>query len=272
LPNGSHECSAYPTVFVGCGAGFRRDALVDAGGLPDDFFMQAEEYDLSLRLMNAGWQVRRFDDLRVEHLKTLSARVETRTTRLDVRNNLLVITRNFPARWVMPFAVDWMRRYHWLAQIKGWRHRVAFWAGLAQGILKSMPPGNRHPVSDQAFEQFAMIDQIRARFERAGREQGIRKVLLLDIGKNALPFYLAAQACGIEIVAISDSLLAKKHRRYRGIPVMDDAKARELDFDAAVIANVAPVSAALRRDAWRRIDHRPVVDLLGSPRLQILAA
>src|SRR3984885_13589383 len=51
LPDGSRECSAYPDVFIGCGTGFRREALLQVGGLPKDFFMQAEEYDLSLRLM-----------------------------------------------------------------------------------------------------------------------------------------------------------------------------------------------------------------------------
>ncbi len=119
LPDGSHECSAFPSVFIGCGTGFRREALVEAGGLPDDFFMQAEEYDLSLRLLNAGWRVQRFTDLRVQHLKTLSARQPARTTRLDVRNNLLVIARRFPREWVRPYAIDWMRRYRWIAQNQG---------------------------------------------------------------------------------------------------------------------------------------------------------
>lgn len=60
LPDGSRECSAYPNVFIGCGTGFRRAALEQVGGLPDDFFMQAEEYDLSLRLLDAGWDIRSF--------------------------------------------------------------------------------------------------------------------------------------------------------------------------------------------------------------------
>src|SRR4051812_19074754 len=96
LPDGSHECSAYPNVFIGCGTGFRREAVIDVGGLPDDFFMQAEEYDLSLRLLAAGWKIERLDDIRVTHLKTPNARIPARTTRLDVRNNLTLVTRYFP--------------------------------------------------------------------------------------------------------------------------------------------------------------------------------
>jgi GT2 family glycosyltransferase len=74
LPDGSSECSAYPDVFIGCGTGFRRKALAEVGGLPEDFFMQAEEYDLSLRLLDAGWTLKRFDDLHVVHLKSSTAR------------------------------------------------------------------------------------------------------------------------------------------------------------------------------------------------------
>lgn len=57
LPDGSQESSAYPSVVIGCGTGFRRAALAQVGGLPTDFFMQAEEYDLSLRLLDRGWSI-----------------------------------------------------------------------------------------------------------------------------------------------------------------------------------------------------------------------
>src|SRR5687767_2592086 len=80
LPDGSRECSAYPNVFIGCGTGFRRRALRQVGGLPPDFFMQAEEYDLSLRLLAAGWEVKAFDDLHISHLKTPTARSSSRVT------------------------------------------------------------------------------------------------------------------------------------------------------------------------------------------------
>jgi hypothetical protein len=256
LPDGSRECSAYPSIFIGCGTGFRRTALLDVGGLPDDFFMQAEEYDLSLRLLNAGWSIRRFDDLRVTHLKTPSTRMPTRTMRLDVRNNLTVIMRYFPRRWRWVFALDWMRRYRWIAQSKGWQHHIAFWRGLIEGMLR---PKHRQPISAEAFEQFAMVQTIQQRMAAAvGPHQSI---LLIDVGKNILAFWLAARARGVRIVAVADARLAKPGRKYRGIPVVDDATARMMHFDAAVIANVSPVHGALRRDAWRQLIQRPVIDL-----------
>ena len=272
LPDGSHECSAYPNVFIGCGTGFRADALRAVGGLPDDFFMQAEEYDLSLRLLDAGWAVQRFDDLRVTHLKTVGARVPTRTTRLDVRNNLLLIFRRFPAEWVVPFAIGWMRRYRWIAQTKGWPHRAAFWRGLAQGLIGSLKVWRRQPVSREAFEQFSRIQEISDRFAQAVRENGYRSIVLIDLGKNVLPFILAAQVAGVRIVAIADPRVARTGRRYHGIPIVTDDVARARSFDAAIVANVSPVHAALRARAWREADSRPVIDLLASPQFVARAA
>jgi GT2 family glycosyltransferase len=272
LPNGQRECSAFPAVCIGCGTGFRREALLAVKGLPDDFFMQAEEYDLSLRILDAGWDVRRFEDIRVHHLKTAHARQPARTTRLDTRNNLLVIARRFPRKWVWPYAVDWMRRYWWIANNRDWRHRVAFWRGLIEGAVKSLWPGRRRPVSDGAFEKFAMIDQIRNRLARAGREGNIRSIVLIDVGKNIYAYWLAAKQLNLPIVAIADSNLARPKRRYRGIPVLDDAAARRLYFDAAIVANMSPVHSLIRTSEWRSMERRPVIDLFESAQIQSVAA
>lgn len=252
LPDGSRESSAYPNVFIGCGTGFRREALAEAGGLPDDFFMQAEEYDLSLRLMDAGWEIRRFEDLCVNHRKDAAARRPTRTTRLDARNNLLVIARRFPRKWRVPFAMDWMRRYRWIAQSKGWQHSLAFWRGVIEGMVRSLLSIRGPGVSEGAFERFAMIERIRAELAETAARGNIHSILLVDVGKNILPFLLAARECGLKIVAVADQSLARAGRRYRGIAVVDDATARGLKFDAAVVTNISPVQGAKRAEEWRK--------------------
>jgi GT2 family glycosyltransferase len=272
LPNGQRECSAFPAVCIGCGTGFRRETLLAVKGLPNDFFMQAEEYDLSLRILDAGWDVRRFEDIRVHHLKTACARQPARTTRLDTRNNLLVIARRFPRKWVWPYAVDWIRRYWWMASEKGVRHRIAFWRGVIEGMVKSLWLGRRREVSDGAFEKFAKIDQIRIRLARVGRESNIRSIVLIDVGKNIYAYWLAAKQLNLPIVAIADSNLARPKRRYRGIPVLDDAAARRLYFDAAIVANMSPVHSQIRKSAWRTIESRPVIDLFESAQVRSVAA
>jgi GT2 family glycosyltransferase len=261
LPDSSHECSAYPKVFIGCATAFRREALKEAGGLAEDYFMQAEEYDLSLRLLDCGWDIQRFTNLLAMHQKTPTARSAMRTTRLDARNNLTLITRYFPQKWVLPFALDWMRRYRWIAQSKGWQHELAFWAGLAQGVIRSLRPKHRRPVSLMVFERFAMTREIQERMKQAVCDEGHRSILLIDVGKNILPFFLAAKALGLRVSGVADAKLAHPRRTYRGVSIVDDTAAQLLEFDVAVIANVSPVHTAQRRDAWRQRSRRPVIDL-----------
>lgn len=262
LPDGSQECSAYPDVFVGCGVGLRRRALEQVGCLPDDFFMQAEEYDLSLRLLDGGWKLRRFEDLHVEHLKTPGARFSARVMRLDVRNNLTLIARRFPEAWRRPFAREWLRRYWAIASSRGLRW--PFVMGLCQGLARAIA-GKSHPISDGAFEQFSRMGEIEDRLRQAKSDLGLRRILLVDWGKNLLAYWLAARACGLEVVAIADNRLAgPRASRYRGIPILKDEEAAALPFDAAVIANSSPVHAQARRRRWMAIDRRPIIDLLES--------
>lgn len=259
LPDGSRECSAYPDVCIGCGTGFRRDALHQVGGLPADFFMAAEEYDLSLRLLDAGWAIRSFDDLHVTHLKTPASRFPTRITRLDARNNTLLALRYFPDPWRMIYAEEWLLRYRLMATVKG--HRLAFWRGAMAGLALGVA-AERRPIRRAAFEQFARIDATRTRMQEAARSLNLRDVLFVDYGKNMPAYRLAAEACGLRVVAIADAHLGGRGFSYRGIPILSDADARRLSFDAALISNLSPVHAAQRRQRWRAmLPDRPVLDL-----------
>jgi hypothetical protein len=157
-----------------------------------------------------------------------------------------------------------MTRYRWIAQTKGWRHQLAFWRGLGEGIIRAFRRGHRRPISAQTFERFAMIDEIHRWMQREIADRGHRRILLLDVGKSIPAFRLGAKGCGLEIVAVCDRRLAKIGRKYRGIPVVDEATARRLKFDVAVVANVSPIHASLRSESWRRLDSRPVLECFQS--------
>jgi hypothetical protein len=180
--------------------------------------------------------------------------------------------RRFPRKWAWLFAVDWTRRYQWIAGQRGWWHCVAFWIGAAQGAALTLFARSRKAISDEAFEKFARVEEIERRMRRLVRECGWRSILLLDVGKNILPFQLAAERCGVRVEAVVDARLAKPGRRHRGAPVVDDEAACRLAVDGAVVANVSPVHAAIRREQWRCTSYVPVVDLFESPRRAALAA
>jgi GT2 family glycosyltransferase len=261
LPDGSCECSAYPDVCIGCGTGFRRAALLQAGGLPTDFFMAAEEYDLSLRLLDASWRVRLFDHLHVAHLKSPASRFPKRVARLDARNNAMLALRYFPEPWRLTYALEWLERYRLMAIANG--QQLPFWAGAASGVLRGMI-GEHWPISAAAFEQFAKIEQTHELLRCAVDDLGLRRVLFVDLGKNMPAYRIAARRCGIEVVAIADERLGGRGFRHHGMPIVNDAQARQMSFDAAIISNLAPVQSASRTRTWRAIDSRPVVNLFES--------
>jgi GT2 family glycosyltransferase len=257
LPDGRSECSAYPDVFIGCGVGLRRTAIDEVGGLPDDFFMQAEEYDLSLRLLDAGWRVRRFDDLHVVHEKSSAGRCSWDKMRLDVRNNLLLAMRRFPRQWVEPFVHDWMARYWAIARASG--RRGAACVGFVQGAARGLWRRGFVPVADSTFEQFARIEETRHRLAALRQEHGIGRALLIDWGKNMIAYRLACEAAGIRIVAVADRALAGT--RYGDFPVVSDDEAVGMSFDAAIVSNLSPVHATDRLRDWRARTSRPVLDV-----------
>jgi GT2 family glycosyltransferase len=261
LPNGSQECSAYPDVCIGCGTGFRRDALVHVGGMPDDFFMAAEEYDLSLRLLDGGWRVRLFDDLHVTHAKSSMSRFPNRIARLDARNNMLLAMRYFPTAWRISYAREWLERYRLMAIAN--RRQTAFWAGALAGLGRGLAVEHR-PIRAEAFEQFAKVEETYLRLSEAKRQLGLRRILFVDLGKNILAYRIAAERCQLEVVGIADARLGGRGLHYRSWPILTDMEACRMPFDAAIVSNLSPVHAALRREAWEQLQPRPTLDLFQS--------
>jgi hypothetical protein len=152
-----------------------------------------------------------------------------------------------------------MRRYYVIASAKG--HTKAYLKGLVQGVVRTIRANGRHPIGNETFESFTKLSQIEQRLREVQQERGFERVVFVDLGKNMLPYWLAAKKLGIEIVAIADPRLAETNKRYRGIDIVGDGAALAMQFDAAIVSNLSPVHSANRRDAWRRMTDRPVIDL-----------
>jgi GT2 family glycosyltransferase len=263
LPDGAQEGAALPGVFVGCGVGFRREAFDAVGGLDRTFFMQAEEYDLSFRLAQAGWKVEVLADLGVRHLKTARARRNQRTTFYDIRNNLRVIARYLPEPFHRIYREDCVQRYRWLAEREG--HAMAFRRGWRAGRARSAIErftfrGNR--LSRVGVESLFRLAEIEKRLKSLA-ETGVRRIVLADLGKNVFPFVSGARAVGLDIPAIGDDRFAASDRQYRGIPIVPLEDALSQHCDAVVIANTGPVHAARTRRELQTRTQLPVYDWFG---------
>ncbi len=246
LPDGHQECSALPHVFVGCGVGLRTAALRAVGGLDRSFFMQAEEYDLSFRLLQAGWKVEVFGDLAVEHLKSPRARRCQRTAYLDVVNNLRVLARYLPQSHYAIYQADWLARYRRLAQVHG--HDAVFrrgcWVGRWRALLER-PRYRRWRLSPRVLEEVFRWSYIEARMAALKKSAGVRRIVFADWGKNIYAFYRAARQAEVEVLAVAEEG-ASPALRYRDVPLASISAAVALPADAWIISNTSYVHAAER--------------------------
>ena len=258
LPDGGEECSAFPGVFIGCGVGLRTGALREIGGLDRDFFMQAEEYDVSFRLIQAGWRVRTFDDLHVEHLKSPQARYSSRTTFFDTRNNLLLIERYLPDESAKIYRTDWLQRYRWLAAANG--HGGSFSQAVAN--VRQQGPSQRRRfagfrLGSAAFETLFLWEDVERRM-RELHDNGIRRIAFADLGKNVYAYHRGARETGLSVLGIADDRFFRPGRHYRGLPLIPIDRIDDLKPDAVLISNTSFVHAA---QTQRRLSARITIPI-----------
>ncbi|HET9148819.1 MAG TPA: glycosyltransferase [Acetobacteraceae bacterium] len=88
------------TTFVGCGHAISRACWERLGGYDASLFFTWEEYEFSLRAIEAGWRIEHHGDLAVIHGVSPEARVEWSGVRWRqfVRNRLL-IARDWNGAW-----------------------------------------------------------------------------------------------------------------------------------------------------------------------------
>ncbi len=82
--------------FINCGVGMRPQAIRDAGYLDPDFFVYAEEWDLGVRIRNAGWRFHFDPEVRVHHRTPDDARNLRFRRILAARNETWIVFKYYP--------------------------------------------------------------------------------------------------------------------------------------------------------------------------------
>ncbi len=105
-PQSRERSAPQPTAnFIGCGHVLRMSAVREVGGYePTPGNYGGEEKDLSLRLMDAGYQIVRLPGVHVWHDKTSVARAVADQYRSGVCNDLVLTFRRTPAA-LLPVAL-----------------------------------------------------------------------------------------------------------------------------------------------------------------------
>jgi len=171
-----HEAGGLPGVFLGCGAGVRKEAALAVGGYPADFHFYAEEYELSCRLIRAGWQVRWFEDLLVLHEKVATGRDKRRIFYYLARNNIKLWYRHAPKAALPQLMYETLRRYRRIAAKE--KVGIGFWRGTADGLAELLRGRQRRePISPKQLRLLLGLQQLRRQLDKL-REQGLRSLAL----------------------------------------------------------------------------------------------
>jgi GT2 family glycosyltransferase len=262
LPDGSVEAPAMPAVLLGGASCVRLSALREVGYFPDDFFRQAEEYDLSCRLWNAGYRVERFEDVRFRHNKIAApGRASSVVASLDLKHNLIIAARYLPAAQVRRYSQDFVQRYGAILRDLDHANEIDLAIESAWQTVRDPLALRRQPLNDDAFE--AIFDHRRqmGRIGRWARENNVRRVAIADFSKNLLATWQACTHLGLDVAGIVDDRPAFRGEIYRQAPVVPLDAVVETGVDGVVISNTNPAQVPqIARRVTERVD-RPVLPL-----------
>lgn len=253
LPDGSAEASAFPSIMIGCATILRTSAVREVGGFDRQFFRQAEEYDLSLKLWRAGYRVERFEDVLFRHEKVPGGRSSQLVAKLDLRNNLILADKFLPPPLRGAYWEDWALRYAALAQHAS--HAAAADEGLHEAIEWAMHfrENDRPILSAAACESVFNLESQRDATIAWAAEHGITRVAIADFGKNIFATWLACRAAGLEIVAVADDSPAFANLSYRRVPILQYVEALAAGgLDAVLLSNINPAQVERRAAQVRR--------------------
>jgi GT2 family glycosyltransferase len=134
------------SYFIGCAHLIKRESLELVGLYPEDFFYGMEEYDLSYRLIDAGYAIGYTPDVTLEHKESPTGRFGDHTKlRHQWVNKTVVAWRYLPRRYALTTALMWSVEY--VRRVKG--HPLTY-LGAWRDVLKIPFTVRRTPISPQA--------------------------------------------------------------------------------------------------------------------------
>jgi len=148
----------YTPLFLGGITCIRRAAFVEAGAYDSSYFYQAEEFDLSIRILDTGNKILFVPDFTLLHSSHPNHPTPGRTAYLNVRNYLITFWKNFPLCTAMFLSSHCMlsrlvsaAKEHWLLWYA--YALMAFLFRLPAVFLKK-----RKPVSKGTVKRYMLLN------------------------------------------------------------------------------------------------------------------
>jgi hypothetical protein len=257
-----------PTLQARGAACFRKSVLDRVGGF-STLSGRAGEYDLTFRIVDAGF--------RVDHRDEIVFQARPATTpgepgpveiRDQIRDMLTVAARLLPGRLSEIYWHDWKMRYTALAVHAGQSRPAAAgtWTARLRRLMQIMTAPDA--VGRQAIEA---VFEYRRHSDMVGdwaRRNSVWRVVLADFSDNIWATYNACRSNGLQLRCISDENPAFHKLVYRDLPIVPAKAAFEGGgIDGVIVTNSDPARIEPQVEAVRRYFHGPILRLAQSTEL-----
>lgn len=150
--------SVYLSCFIGCCSLVRRSALEAAGFFPEDFFRQAEESDLALRMLDAGYFCFLEPASVMYHAPSPVGRDRKAFIFYTLRNTNRTGLRLWPFPWcVLRPVVNLFHAFRFMMIMRHLTLPVEVLKSLFIDLIKL--PGQRRPVSRTTYARFRELQK-----------------------------------------------------------------------------------------------------------------
>jgi GT2 family glycosyltransferase len=138
--------------FIGCGAILRKETYKEIGGYADWIFLYVNEWEIGLRAVDAGYEVRFFENCLVTHRASKVNRSSKRLRVFVTRNEMAIVYKYFnQQRWkyLLRIAINSMKGLRQLQLKETWYNLI----GIKE-FLKMRKSLNHTPVSAKSQQLF----------------------------------------------------------------------------------------------------------------------
>jgi GT2 family glycosyltransferase len=235
------EAGGLPGVFVGCGVVFRIDAIKEVGGYPRDYGYYVEEYDVSCRLWQAGWEVAHAGDIPIFHGKVSSGRDMNRILRSLVRNNINLWGRYAPQNLRRQHIQETILRYFRVARLE--RAVPGYFHGLLESVGRIIQNRRcRQPMTAAQHDSLYGLDSAASWILQAKEIHGPGPVVVYGVDRGMAQIVKLLREANVDISLIVDPR-ANGPWRSGGFTAYPPAVLGSVAYDWIVIGSLSPGNA-----------------------------
>jgi len=143
-----HLPNFYTYYFAGGAHAIKRKILLDIGGLPEDFFYGMEEYDISYRVIEAGYAIKYDASIVMLHKESpLGRKPNAEKWKMMWVNKCIVAYKYLPIKYFYTTAFMWSFQY-----LKATKCNVNGWIAALRQITQIPETQVRNKISEKSIQ------------------------------------------------------------------------------------------------------------------------